>query len=141
MKVNIETQIITTARMGRILWEETAMELTYTQNGDYQIPNLKANEEPQEPLLKYGEMRRKYLKENYGGTYSAMLLKGTLRQHCLEVQNQAQEMLESLEKQMRENEGVNEALKASDQMEWVRRANSIRNRAEEIVLAERVYSL
>ena len=117
------------------------MELTYEKNGEYLIPNLIPNREPEEPLTKYGLMRERYLKEHMGGVYKAMLLKGTLKAHCLEIQEQAEQRMESMARQMAEAEGVDERLKASDQMKWVARMNSIRQAAEANILAELIYSL
>ena len=117
------------------------MELTYEKNGDYLIPNLTANSEPEEPLTKYGLMHRNYLKEHRRGIYSGMLLEGSLKAHCLEIQRQAEERMDALTEQMAKAEGVDEALKASDQMGWVAKMNNIRNSAEEIVLSELIYSL
>lgn len=117
------------------------MELTYEKNGDYLIPNLKPGSEPEEPLTKYGLMRKNYLKEHRRGIYSGLLLSGELKAHCLEIQKQAEERMDFLTGQMAKAEGVDETLKASDQMKWVARMNNIRHSAEEIVLAELVYSL
>lgn len=117
------------------------MELTYEKNGDYLIPNLTADSEPEEPLTKYGLMRRNYLKEHRRGVYSGLLMTGRLKAHCLEIQRQAEERMEVLTEQMAKAEGVNEELKASDQMGWVAKMNNIRNSAEEIVLSELIYSL
>lgn len=116
------------------------MELTYEKNGDYLIPNLKANEEPEQELTKYGLMRKNYLKEHRGGIYTGLLLTGELKAHCLQVQEQAEQRMELLTEQMAKAEGVNEELKAADQMGWVRKMNNIRHSAEEIVLAELIYS-
>ena len=117
------------------------MELTYEKNGDYLIPNLIPDSEPEEPLTKYGLMRQNYLKEHRRGIYSGLLMTGRLKAHCLEVQKQAEERMDLLTEQMAEAEGVDEALKASDQMKWVARMNNIRHSAEETVLTELVYSL
>jgi len=117
------------------------MKLTYEKNGDYLIPNLIANKEPAEPLTKYGLMRRNYLKEHRKGIYSGMLMGGTLKAHCLKIQEQAQERMDSLTAQMVKAEGVNEALKSANQMKWVAAMNSIQSRAEEVVLTEIVYGL
>ena len=117
------------------------MELTYEKNGDYLIPNLTPDSEPEEPLTKYGLMRQNYLKEHRRGIYSGLLMTGRLKEHCLEVQKQAEERMDLLAEQMAEAEGVDEALKASDQMKWVARMNNIRHSAEETVLTELVYSL
>ncbi len=116
------------------------MNLTYEKCGDYLIPNLILAPEPEESLTKYGLMRRKYLMEHRKGVYSGMLMTGELKTHCLEVQRQTEERMEFLTEQMAKAEGVDEALKASDQMKWVRRMNNIRAQAEEIVLKEIVYN-
>ena len=116
------------------------MELTYTQNGDYLIPNLTANKEPEEMLTKYGLMRKRFLKEHRRGIYTGMMLAGTLKEHLLTIQNQAEDRMDFLTEQMAKTQGVNEALKASDQMKWVRMQNNIRASAEEIVLSELIYS-
>ena len=120
---------------------ETMMNLNYEKNGDYMIPTLKANVQPEGTVTKYGMMRETYLKENQSGIYSAMLLKGTLKEHLLMIQNQAEERMEILIQQMAKNDGVTEQLKEQDQMTWVKQMNNIKNRAEEIVLSELIYTL
>ncbi|MCM1410872.1 MAG: TnpV protein [Lachnospiraceae bacterium] len=117
------------------------MELTYEKNGDYLIPNLTPQSEPEEALTKYGIMRKNYLKEHRRGIYSGLLMTGGLKAHCLEIQKQAEERMELLTGQMAKAEGVDETLKAADQMKWVAKMNSIRHSAEETVLTELVYSL
>lgn len=117
------------------------MEITYRQEGDYLIPNLEMPEEPEETLTKYGMLRRTFLKEHHSGIYSGKLLSGKLTEHCLTIQKQAQERADRMIDQMMKSEGVTEELKDQDQMEWVRRMNSIRNRVDEVVLSEIVYSL
>ena len=116
------------------------MQIEYIQSGDFQIPNLIANKEPQEPLTKYGLMRRSFLKEHRRGIYSGMLLKGTLKEHCLTIQEQAEERMDLLTGQMAKSQGVDEQMKRTDQMKWVGLMNNIRNSAEEIVLSELIYS-
>lgn len=115
------------------------MELNYMENGEYQIPEVRPNEEIPGFIGKYGDLRKKFLKENRRGTYSEMLLEGTLKKHLLEVQEEAMERMERLTEQMAKREGVTEELKAKDQMAWVGRMNNIRNRAEEIVNSELIY--
>ena len=88
-----------------------------------------------------GMMRETYLKENHRGVYSAFLLKGTLKEHLLTIQKQAEERMEKLTSQMAITEGVTEQLKEADQMLWVAKMNNIQSRAEEVVLGELVYSL
>ena len=112
---------------------------TYTQVGDYLIPNLVISETAQSPLGKYGRMRKRYLKEYRPVLYTNLLTTGKLDQHLAEIDRSCEERRELLISQMAKREGVTETLKASNQMEWVRRMNSIRNRAEEIVLHELVY--
>ena len=117
------------------------MNLTYEKNGDYLIPTLQAGIQPEGTVTKYGMMREIYLKENHRGVYSAFLLKGTLKEHLLTIQKQAEERMEKLTSQMAVAEGVTEQLKEADQMFWVAKMNNIQSRAEEVVLSELVYSL
>lgn len=112
---------------------------TYRQEGDYLIPNLLPPEGSDTPLGKYGRLRRTFLKEHHRGIYTSMLLDGSLWTHLHEIDQSCTEQIERIVSQMAEREDVTEALKAADQMEWVRRMNSIRNRAEELVLADIVY--
>ena len=113
-------------------------ELTYHQAGDYMFPDLEAPEAPR--IGKYGTMRHQYLRNHHRGIFDGMLLKGTLNAHLEEIDRQANEMMERLTAQMAYCERITEQLKATDQMEWVRRMNNIRNRAQEIVLSELIYS-
>ena len=116
------------------------MEIEYIQSGDFQIPNLIANKEPEGMLTKYGLMRKNFLKEHRRGVYSGMLLKGTLKEHCLTIQEQADQRMDLLTEQMAKDQGVDEQMKRNDQMKWVGLMNNIRNSAEEIVLSELIYS-
>ena len=113
---------------------------TYTQVGDYLLPNLIIDEDEQQFIGKYGRMRKRYLKEQHPILYLELLLSGKLYPHLLEVDEACEERMELLTRQIAKQEDVTEALKATDQMEWVRRMNSIRSRAEEIVLHELVYA-
>ena len=99
---------------------------TYRQVGDYQIG-------------KYGRMRRCYLKEHRKILYTNYVMEGTLFKHLSEIDQACNERMETIVSAMAKQEGVTEALKATDQIEWVRRMNNIHNRAEEIVLHELVY--
>ena len=117
----------------------TCMKLTYHRSGDYLLPNLAVPDAPIS-LGKYGRMRAVYLKEHKPILYNNLLLSGKLTKHLAEVDTACQEYLETLLPQMMQQEGVDEALKACDQMEWVRRMNSIQNRAEELLLDELVYT-
>ena len=106
----------------------TNMELTYTMQGDYLIPDLTVPESPK--LGKYGMLRRTFLREHRDGIYTGMLLNGTLNRHLEEVDRQAQKMLDDLTEQM----------KAEDQMRWVQMMNSIRHSAEEVILNDLIYA-
>ena len=112
---------------------------TYTRVGDYLLPNLTIDESEQQPIGKYGRMRKRYLKEYRPVLYTNLLTTGKLDQYLAEIDNACEEWMELLTRQMASQEDVTEALKAADQMEWVRRMNSIRSRAEEIVLKELVF--
>ena len=115
------------------------MTIQYHKSGGYYLPNLVLEDTEVQPVGKYGRMRKRYLKEYRPVLYSNLILSGNLFQHLAEIDEACEERMELLTRQMAKQEGVTEALKASDQMEWVRHMNSIRNRAEEIVLSELVY--
>ena len=110
---------------------------TYTLKGNYLIPNLIVPH--QEPLGKWGLLRKRYLKENRRALYSSWLLTGKLDEHLTRIEKDCEERMELITTQMAYRECVTERLKAENQMEWVRRMNSIWNRAEEIVLHELIY--
>ena len=112
---------------------------TYRQEGDYLIPNLYLPDEPDYQIGKYGRMRRSYLKEHRPVLYASLLTSGTLHRHFAEIDQACNERMAIIVSDMARQEDVTEALKAADQMEWVRRMNNIRSRAEEIVLTELVY--
>ena len=102
------------------------MELTYTKCGDYYIPDLTLDgDEEDRPLGKYGRLRETFLREHHHGTYTSMLLTGRLNAHLDEIDQSADEMVERVIAQMAKADGVTEALKASDQMAWVQKMNSI----------------
>ena len=115
------------------------MKLTYHLEGDYLYPNLVL--EPEEPVTlgKYGMLRKRYLKEHRAGMYAALLIEGKLNRHLAGIEEDAIELFDRLTAQMARTEGLTEALKAKDQMEWVRRMNSISERADEIVLHDLIY--
>ena len=110
----------------------------HSRGGEYYLPDLIVPEAPK--VGRYGMLRRRFLRENRNGTYTAMLLTGKLNQHLEEIDRQANEMMETLTAQMAKQEGVNESLKAENQMKWVGLMNNIQNAAEEMVLAELIYS-
>ena len=123
----------------KIIFEE--MGGTYRQVGDYFIPSITLPDDGEYQIGKYGRMRRSYLKEYRKILYNNYVLEGTLFKHLAEIDQIGNERIENIVSAMAKQEGVTEALKAADQIEWVRRMNSIRNRAEEIVLHELVYDL
>ena len=112
---------------------------TYTQVGDMLLPDLFLSDSGQRPIGKYGRMRKRYLEENHPVLYSDLILTEKLYPHLSEIDAACEGKMELLVRRMAEREGITEALKADDQMEWVRRMNSIRSRAEEIVMNELIY--
>ena len=123
--------------MAKTIFEE--MGGTYTQVGDYLLPDLKFPEEEQQPIGVWGQRHWRYLKEHRRATYAALLTSGKLNSYLADIDRQAAVMFSRLVKQMAEAEGVTEQLKADNQMEWVCRMNNIRNRAMEIVNSELIY--
>lgn len=113
---------------------------TYRQVGDYFIPNITLPDDGEYQIGKYGRMHRSYLKEYRKILYNNYVLEGTLFKHLVEIDQACNEHIENIVSDMAKQEGVTEALKAANQIEWVCRMNSIRNRAEEIILAELVYA-
>ena len=113
---------------------------TYTQVGDVLLPDLTPEPAPKCSLGRFGRMRKRYLEQRRDGTFTALVLSGKLTEHLMEVDQAAQEQMEALTRQLAANQGVTEDLKNRDQMEWVRRMNSLRNRAEEIVKNELIYN-
>lgn len=112
--------------------------IDYILIGDYYIPDLKLPEENR-PIGRYGRLHREYLKQEHPARYSSLILTGKLWTYLADLNEQAEERLDLIIEQMKAAEGVTEKLKADDQLEWVRRCNSIRSRAEEIIYAELVY--
>lgn len=117
------------------------MNLIYEKCGDYLIPNLIPDPEPEGELRKFGLMRKSYLENHRRGIYSGLLLSGRLKEHLLMIQEQAETRFDLLVEQMVKKEGVTERLKAQNQMLWGSRMENIRARAEEIVREEVIYCL
>jgi len=113
--------------------------LWYELIGDYYIPVLTLSSEEQRPIGKWGGMHRDYLKEQRPILFNDLILSGRLWTYLANLNEQAQERLSLIIEQMKETEGVTEEMKAADQMAWVGAMNSIRNRAEEIILREMIY--
>ena len=112
---------------------------TYSRQEDYLLPNLNLPDTKEYVIGKYGHMRQRYFKKHRPILYTNLLTSCKLSEHLAEIDEECNERMESLVKAMANQEGVTEALKAADQMAWVRRMNNIRNRAKEIVLNEIVY--
>lgn len=117
------------------------MELTYTKVGDYYIPDLALDDDADYEIGIYGRMREQFLEEHHHSTYTSLLLTGKLWKHLAEIDSACHERMDFLIPAMAKQEGVTEALKTADQMEWVGRMNNICNRAEEIILHDLVYAL
>ena len=109
--------------------------LEYVLHGDHYLPELELPEEHR-PIGRWGRMHRDYLREEHPALLSDLTLSGTLWTYLADLNEQAQARLLLITAQMQEAEGVDDNLKRRDQMEWVRRMNSIRSRAEEIILHE-----
>lgn len=115
-------------------------EITYTQIGDYLIPNLTVPpENDTRPIGIWGMRHRDYLKNHRKAIYSIMLMDNTLHTHLADINEQAEDMFILLVKQLAENEGITEQLKADNQMLWIQEMNNIYNRATEIVNEELIY--
>ena len=115
-------------------------EITYTRQGDYNLPNLLPPQEEPVPHGKYALLRKKFLKEHRRVTYTNLLTSGKLNSHLAEIQQTAQRRMEQIVAQMAKNQGVTEELKAADPMKWLGLMNSLRNAAEETVLTELIYN-
>ena len=112
--------------------------IDYILVGDYYIPDLKLPEEHR-PIGKYGRMHREYLREAHPARLNTLTLTGELWTYLADLNEQAQERLDTIMEQMKAAEGITEELKAHEQIAWVRAVNNIRNRVEEIILSELVY--
>ncbi|MBR1936731.1 MAG: TnpV protein [Bacilli bacterium] len=116
------------------------MNMTYTQVGNYLLPNLVTIEEEQFKMGKYGTMRLQYLKENKKGTYEAMLMKGTLQTHLKEIETSAQTRVSTIMDEMKKKLNITEELKSVNQMKWLGMMNNIKNQAEEIMMRELIFN-
>ena len=119
---------------------DNANGLDYTLVNDHYLPNLTVvAPTEQHPTGRWGRLHKRYLKEHHPIRYNQLLLSGVLGSYLAKLDKQAEEQLALTIRQMQEAEGVTEALKAADQLEWVRRMNSIRSRAEEIIKTELIF--
>jgi hypothetical protein len=115
---------------------------TYTLRADGMLyPNLILEPQEHRPIGRWSRMHRAYLEAEHPGLYERLILNGTLYRHLADAEERAKSMLERLIGQMARQEGITEGLKATDQLEWVQRMNSIRSRAEEIVKQEIINTL
>lgn len=110
---------------------------TYYQEGDYLFPNLAVPESI--PTGMWGQRRRRYLREHRKVLYNALLFSGKLDSLLADIDQQANTMFSQIVKQLAEQEGITEQLKADNQMEWVRQMNSVRSRADEIIYSKLIY--
>ncbi len=117
------------------------MGITYTRQGDYNLPNLSLPEQPEAELGVYARMRRRFLRDHHKILYYNLLTHCALTQHLYDIEQAAMDMEERLIRQMADRQGVTEALKAQNQMMWVQKMNSIRNAAREIVLYDIIYAV
>ena len=113
--------------------------IDYILVGDYYIPDLKLPEENR-PIGKYGRLHREYLRETHPARLQALALTGELWTYLADLNEQADDRLACIISQMQDAEGVTEELKACDQLAWVGAMNSIRSRAEEIILSEMIFA-
>jgi len=114
--------------------------ITYHKEGDYLIPDLAIkNDNKDYHIGKYGHLRLKYLKEHKRGFYTELIMDGQLAKHLALIDKRASKIVSATIKKLAKQEGVNEELKANNQMDWVQAMNNIKNRAEEIVLNEIIY--
>ena len=115
--------------------------LDYTLVNDHYLPNLTATAPAeQHPTGRWGRLHKRYLEEHHPVRYNQLVLSGELGSYLATMDKQANEQLARIIRQMQEPEGVTEALKAADQLEWVHRMNSIRIRAEEIIKSELIFA-
>ena len=118
---------------------DNANGLDYTLVNDHYLPNLTAAASAEYPTGRWGHLHRRYLKEHHPVRYNQLVLSGELGSYLASLDKQADEQLALIIRQMQDAEGVTEALKAENQLEWVRRMNSIRSRAEEIIQKELIF--
>lgn len=113
---------------------------TYTQVGDYFLPDLKLSKEENKPIGIWGQRHKRYLKEHKRATYTTLFTSGKLNSYLADIDKQAEEIFSRLVKQMADREGATEQLKSADPMAWVGAMNNIRNRVTEIVNSELIYN-
>lgn len=113
------------------------MEIKYKQCGDYLIPDIELRK--QKPIGRYGRMRKEYLKEHRPILYAELVLSEQLYDHCAEIEESARRRLELMIPQIAAINGIDEALKAANPLEWAAQMNMCKAQAEEVVLNELIY--
>ncbi len=113
---------------------------TYSQVGDYLLPDIALPEQKEKPIGIWGQRRLRYLKQHRKVLYYNLLTSGKLNEHLADINEQAEDMFSQLVKRMAEREGVTEQLKSDNPMKWVGRINNIRNRATELVNQQLIYT-
>ncbi len=124
--------------MAKTVFEE--MGGTYTQVGDYFIPDLKLPEKETQSVGIWGQRHLRYIKHHKRLLYANLLTSGNLNCYLADIDKEAVEMFSRLVMQMADNEGVTEQLKADNQLEWVQKMNNIRNRAIEVINNDLIYA-
>ena len=125
--------------MGKLPEKITENGIPYNLHGEYYLPKIVLSSANDQPIGKWGRMHKRYLMEYRPIVYNDLVFADKLQAYLVAIDQQASERMKRLISKMVAMEGVDEALKATDQMEWVKRMNSVRNRAEEIVRAELIF--
>ena len=120
--------------------EKTGISYTLTEDGNYYLPDLTLPDEPEYDIGQFGMMRKSYLKNHRKGFYTALLTTGKLYEHLYDIDQTANDRMETISKQMANHENVTEKLKAENQMLWIQKTTNIRNRVLEIIMEELIYS-
>ena len=115
-------------------------QLSYIKNGDYLIPNLSLSQQEQQPLGKYGRLRKKYLQEHRPVLWNNMILSEMLYPHLREVDQTANRRMEQMMEELKKSAGVTEELKALNPVMWVGMMNNLHAQAEEVILQELIFS-
>ena len=114
---------------------------TYHREGDYLIPDLVLPDEDERPIGIWGQRHEQWLKQEHLALYHNLMFTWKLHEHLVEVDKRAEHMFSQLTEEMARRESVSEVLKATDQIEWIRRMNNIRTRVEEIIFTEVIYTI
>ena len=124
--------------MAKTIFEQTGG--TYTIQGDYRLPNLTLPDEEERHIGVWAQRRRRYLKQHHKILYCNLLTSGKIHSHLTDVEQEAQTLFLRLVKEYAEQEGLTEQMKAENQMEWVQRMNNIRERVNEVVNTEMIFT-